>query len=108
MGAQPEDPLLVAWDFTNRRLAKHGLSSAQALATRLKLLLAEVQAWKPSLGINPASFGMHSLRRGGVVAAWQAGVDIEKIKAHGRWRSDAVRVYMTPGLDIKLSVTAAM
>jgi hypothetical protein len=79
------------------------------LADRLKDLLLSIKPIHPHLDINPQAYGMHSLRRGGVVAAWQSGqVDVEKIKAHGRWKSDAVRSYMTAGLDIKLSVAAAM
>jgi hypothetical protein len=42
------------------------------------------------------------------VAAWAGGMDIEKLKAHGRWRSDAIKASMTASLDIKLSVTFSM
>lgn len=90
------------------RLGSTRIANGQALAVRLKGYLTELRDKYPGIAVNPASYGMHSLRRGGVVAAWKAGVDIEKIRMHGRWRSDAVRVYMTAGLDIKLSVTAAM
>jgi hypothetical protein len=51
---------------------------------------------------------MHSLRRGGTVAAWAGGMDIEKLKAHGRWRSDAIKAYLTASIEIKLSVTLSM
>ena len=82
--------------------------TSQALATRLKTLLTRLIQQVSGLDVNPSDYGMHSLRRGGTIAAWAAGVDVEKIKAHGRWRSEAVRVYMTAGPDIKLSVTSAM
>lgn len=108
MGAQPEDPFLVGWDLDTLTLGKSAIKSGQGLATRLKKLLSDVVLRVRGLDLNPATYGMHSLRRGGVVAAWGAGVDLEKIKAHGRWRSDAVRAYLTAGTDIKLSVTAAM
>ena len=51
---------------------------------------------------------MHSLQRGGVLAAWLAGVDIENIKSHVRWRSDAVRAFTTANLEIWLVVTTTM
>ena len=108
MGAQPEDPFLVRWDLDRFSLSKHALQTGQALASRLKSLIRGLRDTIPGLNINPEAYGMHSLRRGGTVAAWAAGVDMEKIKAHGRWRSEAVRVYLTAGPDIKLSVTAAM
>lgn len=108
MGATGEDPFLVSWDLDAYRLSSKPLSTGQALAERLKTLLTKLKKEYPSIDVNPNSYGMHSLRRGGVMAAWAAGVDIEKIKAHGRWKSDAVRVYMTPDLSIRLAVTKAM
>jgi len=108
-GAGPTDPLFPAWDLDARRLYKSTpLSNGQALAQRLQKYLKSLLSTHPDLAINPSSYGMHSLRRGVVVAAWKAGVDLERIKAHGRWKSDAVRAYMTPDISIKLSVSAAM
>jgi hypothetical protein len=51
---------------------------------------------------------MHSLRRGGTVAAWAAGMDKARLMAHGRWRSNAIKAYLTASLAIKLSVTQSM
>ena len=51
---------------------------------------------------------MHNLRRGGVMAAWLAGVDYTKIKVHGRWRSDAIKAYLQTTVAIRLQVTEAM
>ena len=84
------------------------MQTGQALASSLRNLIRGLRDISPGIDINPESYGMHCLRRGGTVAAWASGVDMEKIKAHGRWRSEAVRVYLTAGPDIKLSVTAAM
>ena len=36
---------------------------------------------------NPGAYGEHSGRRGGATAAAGAGMSLEKIKRHGRWRS---------------------
>ena len=107
-GASPDSPFLVQWDLDKYQLGSSKLTNGQALAQRLKLYLQQLQERHPNLTLNPNSYGMHSLRRGGVIAAWGAGVELEKIKAHGRWRSDAVRVYMQASLPIKLSVTQAM
>ena len=107
--AGPEDPFLVAWNLDAWALSSQRLASAESLAARLKQHLREVKARYPSLPLSPESYGMHSLRRGGVLAAWAAGVELAKIKAHGRWRSDnGMRPYLTAGIDIKLQVTSAM
>ena len=82
--------------------------TGQALARRLQDYLRALKQRYPEIQVNPASYGMHSLRRGGVTAAWEAGVDIEKIKAHGRWRSDAVRTYMQATRTIRLMVSRCM
>lgn len=108
-GARPTDPLFPAWDVDANRLASgKRLANGQALSKRLTGYLQELRSRYPDLPVNPSSYGMHSLRRGGVVAAWEAGVDIERLKAHGRWRSDAVRAYMTATTTIKLSVSGNM
>ena len=107
-GAKPEDPFLTAWDLDSLVLSNKPLKNGQALAERLKLHLAQLKSSFPQLSINPHSYGMHSLRRGGVVAAWEAGIDIDKLKAHGRWRSDAIQSYLTANLKIKLSVSQSM
>ena len=96
------------WDLNTLQLKKEGLANGEALASRLRKHLQDLLQIHPDLVVNPQSYGMHSLRRGGVLAAWQAGVDTEKIRAHGRWKSDAVRAYMTAERDIKLAVTLVM
>ena len=109
-GARPTDPFLVAWDLDNYRLSQdRPLTTSQALASQLTRHLKRLKQTYPGMPICPVAYGMHSLRRGGVLAAWEAGVDIHLIKAHGRWRSDnGMRPYMTAGLEIKLQVTSRM
>jgi len=106
-GAAPSDPPFPAWNPRANTFSNTPLKNGDALSTRLKGYLTQLRALY-NVPVNPSSYGMHSLRRGGVVAAWQAGVDIERLKAHGRWRSDAVRTYMTANVAIKLSVTRCM
>ena len=54
------------------------------------------------LGYPPHSYGGQSFRRGGASFAYQAGVPIELIKVLGDWRSDAVLLYLTIPLTIRL------
>lgn len=106
--AGPTAPLFTQWDLDLLAPSHRALQNGQALASRLKVYLTSLKRAYPGLSVNPAAYGMHSLRRGGVMAAWLAGVDIEKIKSHGRWRSDAIRAYMQASLDIRLVTTSCM
>ena len=101
-------PLFTSWDLDTKALTAATPLSGQALAIRLRQHLETIKAKHPDIEVNPSSYGMHSLRRGGVIAAWEAGVDLEKIKSHGRWRSDAVRAYMQATRAIRLQVTSRM
>lgn len=101
-------PLFTAWDYQSQSMSQRGLRSGEALATRLRAHLQSLKTKYPVLSINPVSYGMHSLRRGGTVAAWASGIDRNRLKGHGRWRSDAVDVYMVADLGLRLSVTQAM
>eukprot|EP00882_Tetradesmus_deserticola_P017878 GHRQ01019179.1.p1 GENE.GHRQ01019179.1~~GHRQ01019179.1.p1 ORF type:complete len:319 (+),score=8.56 GHRQ01019179.1:971-1927(+) len=95
-GACPSDPLFTTWDLDTYSLSSSPIRTPETLNKRLKSYLTSLKERYPDILVNPASYGMHSLRRSGVMAAWKAGVDVEKIKAHGRWKSDAIRAYM-PG-----------
>ena len=106
--AQSSDPVFTAWDLDARRLSSSPIKTGQALAERLKLHLTALVQRYPDISVNPKAYGMHSLRRGGVMAAWQAGVTVERIKAHGRWQSDAVRAYMHTRRNMRLQVTQCM
>ena len=99
----------MAWDMDGWCLSSTPIANSRTLADRLSKLLISVVAAHPLDSINPAAYGMHSLRRGGVQAAWAAGVEISKIKAHGRWRSDTGMLpYLVATRDIKLQVTFLM
>lgn len=104
-GAKASSPFLPAWDTGSNCLrVSTPIQSGEALAKRLRIYITSAVASTPGLVADPSSYGMHSLRRGGVMAAWAAGAKVERIKVHGRWASDAVRTYMHPTLDILLSV----
>jgi len=106
---KPSNPLFPAWDYQSKQLSPVlPLQNGQALSTRLKGYLVELKQQFPNLPVNPSCYGMHSLRRGGVVAAWEAGVSLEHIKAHGRWKSSAVQVYLSPNVGILLATTASL
>jgi integrase len=106
--APPLAPLFPGWDPESNCLTNTPLQSGEALAKRLKQHLSTLLLRDPLLPINPASYAMHSLRRGGVMAAWETGSDLHRIKSHGRWASDAVQAYLHPTTAVRLSVTQGM
>ena len=55
-----------------------------------------------SLGLPDKDYVGHSFRRGGASYAFQAGIPIELIKILGEWKSDAVLLYLTVPLSIRL------
>ena len=55
-----------------------------------------------SLGIDPTYYAGHSFRRGGASLAYQAGLSVEAIKLLGDWKSDAVLLYLTVPLSVRL------
>lgn len=75
---------------------------------RLRALLAEAMRQigpsSPDLGVYTA----HSLRRGGATAAANGGSPLEEIKAHGRWKSDAVRRYVQPAAAVRMQIVGRM
>jgi hypothetical protein len=86
--------------FHSSSLAPNRLSSS-APNSVIKRLLS-------SIGVDPAPYGSHSLRRGGVSAASQAGVSIHVLARHGNWKSDAVFMYVSDSFAQKLSVGNAI
>ena len=55
-----------------------------------------------SIGLDPSEYGGHSFRRGGASLAYQAGLPVEAIKLLGDWKSDAVLLYLTVPLNMRL------
>ena len=59
-----------------------------------------------NIGLDPAKFGLHSLRSGGASAAANLGVSKRLFKKHGRWKSDKVKdSYVNEDIESKLSVS---
>ena len=47
-----------------------------------------------NIGLPPAEFGFHSLRRSGACWAFDHNMDLDHIKVHGGWKSDAIWRYL--------------
>ena len=58
-------------------------------------------------GLDSAEFSSHCFRHGGATAAAAGGAVERLLKLHGRWTSDAVRVYIKESLGNRLSVSRA-
>ena len=62
-----------------------------------------------SLHLSPATYSLHSLRRGGAsYCYYQGGASINQVKRHGGWVSDSVRAYLKPPRSFKDSVHRAL
>ena len=74
--------------------------------TRLReLLIAKIA----QLGMDPALFGMHSLRTGGATAAANAGMPDRLFKRHGRWRSESAKDgYVKDSVERRLDVSKSL
>ena len=55
------------------------------------------------IGSDPSLYASHSFHRGGASFAVQAGVPIEMIKLLGDWKSNAVCLYLTVPMKLRLS-----
>ena len=65
-------------------------------------------AVKNCLGLNPDAFSGHSLRRGGATALFLAGVSEHWIAIHGRWRSNAYKLYIDIPITSRALPTLAL
>ena len=71
--------------------------------SRLRELLLEKIS---SLGMDPESFGMHSLRAGGATAAANARVPDRLFKRHGGWKSESAKDgYVKDSVESRLEVS---
>jgi hypothetical protein len=78
---------------------------ADTMSGRLQLYLKTLAQIHPELRIDVKRYSAHSLRRGGATAAWLSGVPREVLAVHGRWKSDAVDLYLVADTLHKLRVT---
>ena len=62
-----------------------------------------------SIGLDPKIYTFHSFRRSGASLAFNHDVDLNKIKQHGNWKSDAIWTYLrsTPKVASTIPTTFA-
>jgi len=85
--ARPNEPL-----FLIPRSGRYVTLTTGTLSKLFNALLTD-------LGYNLSQYSLHSLRRGGATAAYQAGADFLNIQRHGTWSSDSFWRYIsTEGL----------
>ncbi|KAK3232623.1 hypothetical protein CYMTET_57039 [Cymbomonas tetramitiformis] len=65
-------------------------------------LVAGIKALAERVGLNPASYAGHSLRRGGATAAMRLDVNSLYIKMQGNWKSDCFERYCELDTEQKL------
>ena len=86
--------------------SSYTLISGKISYTRCKEILRDCLS-KP--GYNPNSFGLHSLRSGGITSVVRnSGHSISErlLKIHGRWKSDSAKdMYIEESLENRLQVT---
>ena len=58
--------------------------------------------------MDPSAYGGHSARAGGATAAAVAEVDLRLIKRQGRWKSDAVFIYIHDDTNTMLALCEAL
>jgi integrase len=88
-------PLFTASPASPKRMSTKGL--AVLFAERL-----------PTVGLSPSDFTPHCCRVGGATAAAAAGIDQRVIMRHGRWKSDAVYVYIHESWHRRLEIGDAI
>ena len=59
-----------------------------------RTLRAHLKSILTDIGLDPNLFSFHSFRRSGATLAYNLDIDVEAIKRHGTWRSDAVYSYI--------------
>ncbi|KAG2500918.1 hypothetical protein HYH03_000745 [Edaphochlamys debaryana] len=95
-----------------RRRAEAGQGPGPGPKAPLPLsLLSLLLGWLHQQARRPehqAACERDALRRGGATAAANAGVSEEAIKAHGRWKSDAVKGYIRRSVAVRMSVVQNM
>jgi integrase len=88
-------------------LADGKRASREWFVKLLKILLATAEA-KLNLGLNPASYSGHSMRRGGATSLAQRGVPDHLIKVLGRWKSWCFSLYIDTSWAEKRKAAALM
>ena len=71
------------------------------LAQTFRLLLE-------ALNLDPGLYILHSLRRGGAMAAYKGGLDQLDIRCHGLWVTNALGLYVTTTAVVNSPVVATL
>ena len=81
-------------------ISKHG--STQVLtATRVRLVLRQAVC---KIGLCPCEFGYHAFRRSGACWAFEHNIDLNFIKTHEGWKSNAIWKYLVKSLSAASSL----
>lgn len=70
------------------------------------LFMSKLRSCLGRCGLQGMDFGSHSFRRGGASFAFLSGLPVELIKILGDWKSNAVLLYLTVPLDIRVQATS--
>ena len=103
----PVHAILHAFSFQTKTGKDQAFSYFDHLTLCPKLFtyqkfLAQLRRCLVDIGLEPSHFASHSFHRGGASFAFQAGVPIEMIKILGDWKSDAVLLYLTVPMNMRL------
>ena len=82
LGQGKEDPLFMVKSKAGRKV----LTSFKARSFLKMVVLA--------LGLDSKHYTFHAFQRSGASLAFNSNVDLDKIKQHGSWKSEAVWVYL--------------
>ena len=93
--------------YVNPRSNSEGLRKADKPLS-YTTLSEMFQSRMVEIGFPRKEFSLHCLRAGGVTLAANPGVPEALYKQHGRWRSDAVKDYVSTDVKNSLQVTKAM
>ena len=75
------------------------------LKTRLKGILAQKIE---SLGLDPKKYKFHAFRRGGMQTGSKVVSNLELLRLHGGWQSEAWKVYMDLPAESRFDVSEAI
>ena len=104
----PASSVLHATSFTKMSLptshafAYFDIRSRKPTCLTYRSFLSKLRECLSGLGFPPGMFASHSFRRGGASFAFHSGVPVELIKMLEDWKSNAVLLYLTVPLSIRL------
>ena len=87
---------------TSHAFAYFDLRSRKPTFLTYRSFLSKLGECLSRLGFPTGMYASHSFRRGEASFAFQSGVPVELIKMLGDWKSDAVLLYLTVPLPIRL------